>query len=360
MNPPRIRRAQPGDIVTIDLQLTPQDGFVPEPLFDAQGIITFVLGAGNYLPAIHELVKGCVKGDVVSDMTIDAGWGGRRKEWVVTVPRSQLPADLVAGETTLRLKGGWQVLVIEVHEDTVVLDANPPLAGSSYRCDFTVLAVEPGLVTMDATAEQSSCYIQTRQQPPQAQTLQSSEKYQMASFALGCFWGAELAFMRVPGVVGTRVGYSQGRTQHPTHEEVSAGRTRHREAVLVIYDATIVSYQQLVQVATQRWREWQHPMAAASQNVDDDEAVDDDYGDALTDLFREDGVDHLQYQSGIYYHNEEQREIAQAWLTENPRLRFELKAATIFYEAEENHQQYLYKGGQSARKNAKEKIRCFG
>jgi peptide-methionine (S)-S-oxide reductase len=69
-----------------------------------------------------------------------------------------------------------------------------------------------------------------------------------AVFGLGCFWGAEKLFWRVPGVYSTAVGYAGGYTPNPTYEEVCSGRTGHAEVVLVAYDPAQVSYQQLLKV----------------------------------------------------------------------------------------------------------------
>ncbi len=69
-----------------------------------------------------------------------------------------------------------------------------------------------------------------------------------ASFAAGCFWGVEAAFQQVPGVVATTVGYSGGRTKNPTYRDVCSGATGHAETVLVEYDPSRVSYEQLLDV----------------------------------------------------------------------------------------------------------------
>ena len=69
-----------------------------------------------------------------------------------------------------------------------------------------------------------------------------------AVFALGCFWGAERLFWRVPGVYSTAVGYAGGYTPNPTYQEVCSGRTGHTEAVLVVFDPAQVSYEQLLAV----------------------------------------------------------------------------------------------------------------
>jgi peptide-methionine (S)-S-oxide reductase len=306
------RRAQLGDIVTVQLDLRPEN-FVPEPLFDTTGRIQLVLGWGNYLPGLHELIKGCTQGDSVKNVSIDAGWGKSRQDLIIRFPKRkilELGVKLRVG-SSLRLKGGIQVLVKEIEQDHVVLDANPPLAGTSYSCSFTILDIED----------------------------RENSKYQQATFALGCFWGAELAFMRRDGVVGTKVGYSQGITTNPTYYQVCEGNTQHREAVQLIFDTTKVSYQELVQLALER--------LSQTDTVYD-----------LGSLFDQDAT---QYKHGIYYHTPEQKTWAQSALETNRRVRrVELLDATTFYDAELQHQQYLYKGGQSARKDAKASIRCYG
>ena len=69
-----------------------------------------------------------------------------------------------------------------------------------------------------------------------------------AVFGLGCFWGAEKTFWQTPGVISTAVGYAGGMTPNPTYGEVCSGKTGHAEVVLVAYDPTKVSYEQLLKV----------------------------------------------------------------------------------------------------------------
>src|SRR3569832_1004938 len=77
---PSNRRARTGDVLTIQLSLTPDNGFVPELLFDASGVITMILGWGNYLPGLHQLLEGCQVGDSIHNLSIDAGWGDRQED----------------------------------------------------------------------------------------------------------------------------------------------------------------------------------------------------------------------------------------------------------------------------------------
>ena len=323
-------RAKAGDIVTIELNLVPEQGFVPERLFDTQGKISLVLGWGNYLPGLHEIIMGMEAGEEVKEMVIDAGWGSRNPDMIIEVPKMNL-RKLKSTETlqvgaVLNLQGGIQVTVVKVTDETIIVDANHPMAGSSYSCSLKVLDVEP--------------FPSSKLQFDFSSPNPRSSRYEVATWAMGCFWGGELAFMRTPGVVGTKVGYTQGITDDPTYEEVCEGKTQHREAILVIYYPEVVSYEELVKVFIKRLA-----VTASQYKIE---------------LFKDEYYS-KQYRHGIYYHNYEQRAIAKKVIDENGNFfDVELKKAAKFYEAEDYHQQYLLKGGQSARKNAKETIRCFG
>jgi peptide-methionine (S)-S-oxide reductase len=331
-------------VVTLHLEMTPENGFVPEPLFDASGNVSLVLGWGNYLPGLHELVEGLGVGDTLTDKSIDAGWGARQPELVVRARKDRLDDFAWKLGESFFLKG-MQVWVTEDLGETVVLDANPPLAGASYCCSFTVLSIEDAPSTTTKTEQSSSG----------STVSSSSSRYELASFALGCFWGADLAFSRTHGVVGTKVGYSQGITHQPTYDEVCEGRTQHRETVLVVFDPEIVSYADLLQLAVERLALTASPVQRGSSSAIELNRL---FGD---DTNAKPSSSSSQYRHGFYYFSEEQRDLARKEIaSHNNRFGVELLQARSFYDAEEYHQKYLYKRGQSTRKGCREAIRCYG
>ena len=152
------------------------------------------------------------------------------------------------------------------------------------------------------------------------------EGMQLAQFGLGCFWGAERVFWQTPGVYSTAVGYAGGETKNPTYEEVCSGFTNHTEAVLVVYDPKVVTYDELLKVF---W-ESHDPTQGMRQG-----------NDAGT-----------QYRSAIYTYGEEQMKAALASKAQFQQalkqagygpITTEIRAAPVFYYAEEYHQQYLAK-----------------
>jgi len=339
-------KASLGDIVTVKIELTPENGYVPENLFDSVGEITFVVGWGNYLPGLHELLLGNMSiGDVVTNLSIDAGFGMPNPEMVIEVPKSNLKKvqkiEKIVPNSTLNLQGGIQVTVVDVTNDTIIVDANHPLAGSSYLCNLKVSDLHPYPVDKLLYRDNSD--------DEQSPSALSSSQFEVATFAMGCFWGVELAFMRTPGVVGTRAGYTQGIIENPFYEEIKEGHTGYREAVMVIYDSRVVSFEDILAVYDERLA-----VTAPEYFKLDIFAEDDEDSESSPDS---------QYRHGIYFHNEEQRKLARAYIDSVKDSRYceiELKPASVFYSAEEKHQQYLYKGGQAARKGCRETIRCYG
>jgi peptide-methionine (S)-S-oxide reductase len=149
---------------------------------------------------------------------------------------------------------------------------------------------------------------------------------QQAVFALGCFWGAERRFWQQPGVWTTAVGYAGGHTPNPTYEETCSGLTGHTEAVLVVFDPQLTSYEALLKVF---W-EAHNPTQGMRQG--------NDIG--------------TQYRSAIYCYGAEQLAAAKAsqaqFAAELAKAGFgpitsEIAEAPPFYYAEAYHQQYLAK-----------------
>jgi len=147
-------------------------------------------------------------------------------------------------------------------------------------------------------------------------------KTEFATFAAGCFWGVEDAFYKIDGVINTKVGFSGGEKVNPTYEEVCNGDTGHAESVLIEYNPQKVSYKDLLKIF------WSihNPTTLNRQGFD--------IGS--------------QYRSVIFYHNEEQKNLAMESLTEEQKkykqkIVTEIVPAKKFYPAEEYHQKYYQK-----------------
>ena len=145
-----------------------------------------------------------------------------------------------------------------------------------------------------------------------------------ATFAGGCFWCMVPPFAKLPGVTSVTSGYTGGQKANPTYEEVSAGGTGHAEAVEIVYDPAKISYSQLLDVF---WH-----------NIDPLDA---------TGQFCDKGN---QYRSAIFYHNDEQKRLAEASkqaLEQSGRFKQPLVTpivpASTFYPAEDYHQDYYQK-----------------
>ncbi|HEV8520382.1 MAG TPA: peptide-methionine (S)-S-oxide reductase MsrA [Burkholderiales bacterium] len=145
-----------------------------------------------------------------------------------------------------------------------------------------------------------------------------------ATFAGGCFWCMEPPYDKLTGVISTTSGYIGGQKPNPTYEEVSSGRTGHAEAVQVVYDPKKVSYEQLLDVF---WH-----------NIDPT---------VKNQQFCDVGS---QYRTGIFYHDDEQRRLAEASKAALEKSKpfkapivTEITRAGEFYPAEEYHQDYYLK-----------------
>ena len=147
-----------------------------------------------------------------------------------------------------------------------------------------------------------------------------------AIVGMGCFWGAERVFWTIPGVYTTAVGYAGGTTPNPTYEEVCSGRTGHTEAVLVVFDPSVVSYETIVKAF------WEHHDPTQGMRQGNDIGT--------------------QYRSALYWTDDGQREAALASRdTYAEMLRgagygeisTDVAPEPVFYYAENYHQQYLAK-----------------
>ena len=177
--------------------------------------------------------------------------------------------------------------------------------------------------TQELAVPELHAVLGTPMKGPFPQTVQS------AIFGMGCFWGAERIFWEADGVYTTAVGYAGGITPNPTYEEVCSGRTGHSEVVLVAFDETKTSYQEMLRLF---W-EGHDPTQGMRQG--------NDVG--------------TQYRSLILCSDDSQREAAQASLTAYQQMLSAAGHGTIttelgqldaqhpFYYAESYHQQYLAK-----------------
>ena len=145
-------------------------------------------------------------------------------------------------------------------------------------------------------------------------------------FGMGCFWGAERMFWRLPGVLSTAVGYAGGYTRNANYREVCSGMTGHTEAVEVVYDPGKISFEQLLRVF------WENHDPTQGMRQGNDTGT--------------------QYRSAIYTSNDAQLHAAQASLASYQNelkrrgygeISTEIALAGPFYFAEDEHQQYLSK-----------------
>ena len=147
---------------------------------------------------------------------------------------------------------------------------------------------------------------------------------QKATFAGGCFWCMQPVFDKMKGTVSTTVGYTGGAKENPTYEEVSSGKTGHTEAIEVVFDPSQVTYPELLDAF---WR---------SVDPTDPRGQFADQGS--------------QYRTGIFYHDEEQKLLAEeskevlakSGKFDHPIVT-EISPASKFYKAEDYHQKYYVK-----------------
>ena len=151
-------------------------------------------------------------------------------------------------------------------------------------------------------------------------------KIDTATFASCCFWCVEAIFQELKGVLSVTSGYTGGKIKNPTYREVCSGLTGHAEACQIIYDPTIISFDELLEAF------W------ASHDP--------------TTLNRQGADQGTQYRSAVFYHNEQQKQLAEAYKAKlNSEKAFdkpivtEISPAVTFYKAEDYHQNYYSQNG---------------
>ena len=150
---------------------------------------------------------------------------------------------------------------------------------------------------------------------------ENKSNLETATFGSGCFWCTEAVFLAVRGVQKVESGYSGGKTKNPTYREVCTGTTGHAEVTRITFDPKVISYEDLLEVF---WNT-HDPTTLNKQGADEG----------------------TQYRSVIFYHNEEQKNVAETYkkqldaskLYKNPIVT-EISPLTTFYKAEDYHQNY--------------------
>jgi peptide-methionine (S)-S-oxide reductase len=162
---------------------------------------------------------------------------------------------------------------------------------------------------------------ETKAQSTFTKKNQMNKKIETATLANGCFWCTEAIFQRLKGVESVTSGFSGGNIKNPAYREVITGRTGHAEAIEIKFDATIISFQEILDV----FFSTHDPTTLNRQGYD--------VG--------------TQYRSAIFYHSEEQKNIAENFIKEltnakvfDAKIVTEVTEFTSFYKAEDYHQDY--------------------
>jgi peptide-methionine (S)-S-oxide reductase len=172
----------------------------------------------------------------------------------------------------------------------------------------------------------SSCGQKSKAEKTTTTVTETKPGMELATFGSGCFWCTEAIFLNVKGVEKVESGYSGGKVKNPTYREVCSGLTGHAEVIQVTYDPKVVSYDELLEIF------WQthDPTTLNRQGADEG----------------------TQYRSVVFYHNDEQKTLAEGYkkkLTEakafDDPIVTEISPFTIFYKAEDYHQNYYNLNG---------------
>ena len=163
---------------------------------------------------------------------------------------------------------------------------------------------------------------------PSVDQSQSAEKFQSATFGNGCFWCTEAIFQQLKGVQSVTSGYSGGTTPDPSYRAVCTGTNGHAEVARIVYDPALISYEDLLQVF---WKT-HDPTTLNRQGADTG----------------------TQYRSVIFYHDEEQKRLAEEYKKKldasgafNKPIVTEISPLKAFYKAENYHQNYFNQNGEA-------------
>jgi peptide-methionine (S)-S-oxide reductase len=195
------------------------------------------------------------------------------------------------------------------------------------RLNFSYL-LNLSLISFAGIVSLSSCGEYTTQTTNTSEEKTTAHVTDTASFGTGCFWCTEAIFQRLNGVIKVSSGYSGGSVPNPTYEEVSTGTTGHAECCQIIYDPSVISYDELLEVF---WKTHDP-----------------------TSLNRQGNDVGTQYRSVIFYHSEEQKEKAEHYKAAlndtgafNKPIVTSIEPFKNFYSAEDYHQKYFeYNPGQ--------------
>jgi peptide-methionine (S)-S-oxide reductase len=306
--------AKPGDWVKIHYSEETEDGMEVSNSKSTDTPLDFILGSQKVVPGLQNLLMGLAEGQSKVGIAKDAeAYGEWKADMTAKVDKKNAPEGLKEG-MQVSLQNGIGAVVTKVSEDFVEIDANHPLAGKPIRFNVELLKLIP------------------------------KERIMEASFGGGCFWGVELKFQRLPGVLCTEVGYCNGIPETVTYEEVCSGQTGHVEVVNVKYDEDTISFDELIE----HFFTFHDP----------------------TELNRQGNDVGTQYRSGIYCTTEGQKAIAEKTIARmqpkfSGQIVTEIEMMDKYNPAEEYHQQYLERGGrfgrpQSAAKGCNDPVRCYG
>jgi peptide-methionine (S)-S-oxide reductase len=195
--------------------------------------------------------------------------------------------------------------------------------------NLNILCVTMAIVSLSSCAQNSNKEIpmmQNKTTSEAANAAVADSKNDTATFGAGCFWCVEAQFQMLDGVIKVESGFSGGEIKNPSYKEVCTGRTGHAEVCNITYDPSKVSYEELL------YAFWQ--------------------SHDPTQLNRQGEDIGTQYRSVIFYHNDKQRQLAEEYKKKlndekvyNDPVVTEISPFTVFYKAEDYHQNYFNQNG---------------